>query len=275
MDNDKITLLLISTNSTEVKSFKIKSKYITDYKKYLVRSGAALAAVIIFVLSLFSYSIKMNIDNNSLNSQVSEFNKKIEYADSIRLNEKLKNIDNNLAMIDGYLKSRGIIGSQNLGGETVEKHVSNSDMLRSLEDQSIVFSNLIKNLPIGVPNDGPTSSNYGYRRNPFGGYSGEFHPGIDIKGDYNEPIYATGDGIVNRCDWYGGYGNAVVLDHGFGYQTLYGHMTRVNVEQGQEVKAGDLIGYMGSTGRSTGPHVHYEIRKDGIDIDPMPYLKLN
>jgi len=67
----------------------------------------------------------------------------------------------------------------------------------------------------------------------------------------------------------------VVLDHGFGYQTLYGHMTRVNVEQGQEVKAGDLIGYMGSTGRSTGPHVHYEIRKDGIDIDPMPYLKLN
>jgi len=128
---------------------------------------------------------------------------------------------------------------------------------------------------MGIPHNGRFSSMYGYRRNPFGGYSGEFHPGLDIKGVLGDPIFATADGFVNRCDWYGGYGNAVVLNHSFGYQTLYGHMSRINVLQGEEVKAGDLIGYMGSTGRSTGVHVHYEIRKDGIDIDPFPYIKLN
>jgi len=275
MDNEKLTILLISSDNDSVKSFSINSKYFKNYRKYLIRSGIVLTALVIFVFTLFAYTVKLNIDNYSLNSKVSDFNKKLEFADSTKLNEKLNKIDNNLTMIDSYLKSRGIIGIQNTGGESVEKHVSNSNLLNSLEEQSVVFSNLIKNIPIGVPNDGPMSSNYGYRRNPFGGYSGEFHPGIDFKGDYNDPIFATADGIVNRCDWYGGYGNAVVIDHVFGYQTLYGHMTRVNVEQGQEVKTGDLIGFMGSTGRSTGPHVHYEIRVDGMDIDPTPYLKLN
>lgn len=274
MDNNKLTVLLVSNDNTEVKSFKINSKFIKNFRKYLIRTGFAIALICLIILLLFAYSIKLNFDNRSLNNQISEFNRTLEYADSIKLKNKLNNIDNKLEMIDSYLKSRGIFGSQNEGGEFVERNSSNTEMLNNLEEQSLVFSNLIKNIPVGFPHNGPISSFYGYRRNPFGGYSSEFHPGIDFKGDYNEPIYATADGIVNRCDYYGGYGNAVVLSHIFGYQTLYGHMISVNVLQGQEVKAGDLIGFMGSTGRSTGPHVHYEIRKDGIDIDPSPYLKL-
>jgi murein DD-endopeptidase MepM/ murein hydrolase activator NlpD len=240
-----------------------------------LKAGIVLSSLVLFVLILFIYSLKLNFDNIGLKNLVSEYGKQVEYADSIKLSEKLKKIDENISVVDSYLKSRGIIGQQNIGGENTEKKISNSEMLRSLEDQSVVFLNLIKNIPVGYPHSGPVSSVYGYRRNPFGGYCGEFHNGIDLKGDYNEPVYATADGIVNRCDWYGGYGNAVVLDHGFGYQTLYGHMSRVNVNVGQEVKSGDLIGFIGSTGRSTGPHVHYEIRKDGIDIDPSPYLKIN
>jgi murein DD-endopeptidase MepM/ murein hydrolase activator NlpD len=178
-------------------------------------------------------------------------------------------------MIDSYLKSRGIISQHNIGGELIYRESGNKELLFSLEEQSVVFSNLLRNIPVGYPYDGEVSSNYGYRRNPFGGFTGEFHPGIDIKGQYGDPIYATADGVVNRCDWYGGYGNAVLINHSHGYQTLFGHMMKVNVEQGQEVKSGDLIGFMGSTGRSTGPHVHYEIRRDGIDIDPVPYLKPN
>jgi murein DD-endopeptidase MepM/ murein hydrolase activator NlpD len=219
--------------------------------------------------------MKLKFNNKDLLSQVLEFDKKIEYADSIRLKEKLNNIDNNLAVIDSYLKSRGVLKQTNSGGEPVTRQANNTQMLVLAEEQSVVFSNLLRNIPVGYPLYGEMSSNYGYRRNPFGGLSGEFHPGIDIKGQYGDPIFATADGVVDRCDWYGGYGNAVVLNHSYSYQTLYGHMTKVNVEQGQEVKAGDLIGYMGSTGRSTGPHVHYEVRKDGIDIDPVPYLKPN
>lgn len=276
MDTSKITVLLITKDKSTVKALEINSKYVVNFKKYLIRAGITIASAVIIFLSILGYSLKLNSDNSSLRSQVSEFNSKTELADSLKLKQKLSTIDNNLSMIDGYLKSRGIIAEQNnIGGEIHPREVSNTEMLISLEEQSVVFSNLIRNIPIGVPFDGPVSSLYGYRRNPFGGLSGEFHPGIDFKGQYGAPIYATSDGIVDRCDWYGGYGNAVVLNHGFGYQTLYGHMSKVNVMQGQEIKAGDLIGFIGSTGRSTGPHVHYEIRKDGIDIDPGPYLEIN
>jgi len=275
MDTSKYTILLISKDKSTVKALEINSKYIVNFRKYLIRAGIAIASAVTIFLSILGYSLMLNSDNNGLRSQVSEFNSKIELADSLKLKQKLSSIDNNLSMIDSYLKSRGIIQQQNMGGEIKRKSVSNTEMLVSLEEQSVVFSNLIRNIPIGIPNEGPVSSAYGYRRNPFGGLSGEFHPGIDFKGDYGDPIFSTADGIVDRCDWYAGYGNAVVLNHGFGYQTLYGHMLKVNVMQGQEIKAGDLIGFMGSTGRSTGPHVHYEIRKDGIDIDPAPYLEIN
>jgi murein DD-endopeptidase MepM/ murein hydrolase activator NlpD len=275
MDQEKVTILLISKDNSPVKSLEINSKYVINYKTYLKRAIAAVSIIIIFIAALFAYAVKQGSENFSLRSQVSEFDKKIEIADSLKLKEKLNKIDNNLALIDSYLKSRGIIPEPNIGGEPSTRHVSNVILLQSVEDQSVVFSNLIRSIPMGVPYNGRFSSDYGYRRNPFGGYSGEFHPGIDIKGELGDPIFATADGFVDRCDWYGGYGNAVLLRHSFGYQTLYGHMSKVNVEQGQEIKSGDLIGFMGSTGRSTGTHVHYEIRKDGIDIDPVPYIKLN
>ena len=127
---------------------------------------------------------------------------------------------------------------------------------------------------MGSPYYGDVSSGYGYRYNPFGGRGGEFHPGVDFKGATGDEVYATAGGVVEKSDWYAGYGLAVVIRHENGLSTLYGHLSRVNVGDGQRVKAGDVIGYLGSTGRSTGPHVHYEIRKDGIDIDPYPYLKI-
>lgn len=275
MNQEKVTILLISKDNTSVKSFEIDSKFIVNYKKYLKNAVTALSLIVILIVTMFAYTIKQSVDNNGLRSQVADFNRQIEIADSLKLKQKLQQIDGNLAMIDSYLKSRGIVSEESVGGEPGSREISNVNMLQSVQEQSEVFSNLIKNIPIGVPNNGRFSSMYGYRRNPFGGFSGEFHAGIDIKGELGDPIYATADGFVNRCDYYGGYGNAVVLNHSFGYQTLYGHMTRVNVVQGEEVKAGDVIGFMGSTGRSTGVHVHYEIRKDGIDIDPVPYIKLN
>jgi murein DD-endopeptidase MepM/ murein hydrolase activator NlpD len=115
------------------------------------------------------------------------------------------------------------------------------------------------------------SSFYGVRSDPFRG-TAAMHAGVDIPGPTGTPIYATADGIVERAAWTGGYGNMVELEHGRGLETRYGHLSKILVAQGQRVKRGDVIALMGSTGRSTGSHLHYEVRMDGRAVNPVPYL---
>lgn len=117
------------------------------------------------------------------------------------------------------------------------------------------------------------TSGYGVRSDPFKGRAA-MHAGIDLAGPIGTPIYATADGTVDRAEWNnGGYGNLVEIDHGHGIQTRYGHLTRYIVAAGQQVKRGQLIAYMGSTGRSTGSHLHYEVRLDGRPVNPIPFLQ--
>lgn len=116
------------------------------------------------------------------------------------------------------------------------------------------------------------TSNFGYRSDPFRG-SRRRHNGLDMAGPVGTPIYATADGIVGRAQWVGGYGKYIEINHGNEIQTRYGHMSRLNVSANQRVKAGDLIGYMGSTGRSTGSHLHYEVRIAGEPVDPRPFMQ--
>ncbi len=115
-------------------------------------------------------------------------------------------------------------------------------------------------------------SGFGYRMHPIYKTS-NFHPGIDFSAPTGTPIYATGDGVIERADNLAqGYGNHVVVSHGFGYQTLYGHMSRIKVRAGQKIRRGEVIGFVGSTGLSTAPHVHYEIIKSGQKINPVNYF---
>jgi murein DD-endopeptidase MepM/ murein hydrolase activator NlpD len=115
------------------------------------------------------------------------------------------------------------------------------------------------------------ASGYGWRNDPFT-KARKFHKGMDFTAPEGTPIYATGDGVVIRADGRAiGYGRHVRIDHGFGYVTLYGHMKKYVVRRGQKVKRGDLIGYVGSTGRSKAPHVHYEVRKNGRHINPINF----
>ncbi|MBL7650246.1 MAG: M23 family metallopeptidase, partial [Candidatus Hydrogenedentes bacterium] len=112
------------------------------------------------------------------------------------------------------------------------------------------------------------ASGYGYRMDPFY-HTFSFHQGMDFTADYGAEVYATGDGVVqNSMNDGWGYGNHVIINHGFGYTTLYGHLSRIVVRPGQAVKRGQLIGNVGSTGRSTGPHLHYEVRKNGNPLNP-------
>ena len=118
------------------------------------------------------------------------------------------------------------------------------------------------------------TSSYGFRSDPFKGRRAS-HKGLDMAGPIGTPIYATADGIVGRAQWLGGYGKYIEINHGNGIQTRYGHMSRLNVEANARVKSGDLIGYMGSTGRSTGSHLHYEVRIAGEAVNPIPFMQSN
>lgn len=121
------------------------------------------------------------------------------------------------------------------------------------------------------PVHGWLSSTMGYRRDPITGGS-DYHSGLDIVGDKGEPVHATASGLVAQVGRQGAYGNLVVLDHGFGLQTKYGHLSSFSVKQGDRVKRGDIIGRMGSTGRSTGTHLHYEVLANGRLLNPLQLL---
>ncbi len=117
------------------------------------------------------------------------------------------------------------------------------------------------------------SSNFGMRVHPvLGGF--RMHKGVDLPASTGTPIHATADGVIGRADWFGGYGLCVEIEHGANLETRYGHMSRIAVAEGQHVHKGDVIGYVGSTGRSTGPHLHYEVRIGGEAVNPVPYLQV-
>jgi murein DD-endopeptidase MepM/ murein hydrolase activator NlpD len=121
------------------------------------------------------------------------------------------------------------------------------------------------------PADGPITSGYGYRVHPIFG-TRRLHTGIDFGGGYGAPIFAAESGTVISAGSRGGYGNAIVIDHGGGTTTLYAHQSRFAVSGGAQVSRGQVIGYIGSTGYSTGPHLHFEVRINGATTDPAPYL---
>lgn len=121
------------------------------------------------------------------------------------------------------------------------------------------------------PLDGPVTSEFGWRTHPIFG-TARFHSGLDIGGDYGLPIYAAASGTVIHAGWISGYGNTVIIDHGGGVTTLYGHNDSLNVGVGQTVSQGQVIAMCGSTGNSTGPHCHFEVRENGEPVSPYNYL---
>jgi murein DD-endopeptidase MepM/ murein hydrolase activator NlpD len=121
------------------------------------------------------------------------------------------------------------------------------------------------------PTHGWLSSSTGNRADPFTGER-DFHPGLDISADKGDPVYSTADGKVVNASAAGNYGNLVIVDHGYGIETRYGHLSAFKVKPGQTVKRGDLLGLVGATGRATGAHLHYEVRANGRILNPLQLL---
>ncbi len=141
---------------------------------------------------------------------------------------------------------------------------------KQLDTKSQAFVAIPSAKPVTLPIS--LSSGFGVRSDPFRG-GAAMHSGVDIPGPVGTPIYATADGIVGRTGWVGGYGNLVEIDHGGAIQTRYGHLSSIIATPGSRVKRGQLIGLMGSTGRSTGSHLHYEVRLEGRAVNPTPFLR--
>jgi len=161
------------------------------------------------------------------------------------------------------------------GPETVDKLSRAADQL---EHQVMVIGDKLRaeqlrlaTIPAGLPVLGYQSAGFGVRRNPFGEGGSEFHEGVDIAVEFGTPVSATADGVVIWSGPRSGYGNLVAIYHTNGLTSRYGHLSRIVVEAGQRIKRGDQIGYAGSTGRSTGPHVHYELRVNDQPVDPIGY----
>ncbi len=140
------------------------------------------------------------------------------------------------------------------------------EQLRSALSESMAY---VSAKPSGPPAFGYISSRFGYRHTMYGS---DQHGGYDIAGRYGSPIVATADGTVVFAGWGGSYGNMVLIEHAYGWSTVYGHCSKLAVSVGDRVKRGEVVGFLGSTGRSTGPHVHYEVRIDGRAVNPRYYL---
>ena len=177
--------------------------------------------------------------------------------------------------LEGYQNSKIIVDASKRLDVLSKQLVVQS---KSLDEIEYLASNKV-DLLAAIPSIQPIrnkdlkriASGYGYRKDPFT-KKPRMHWGMDFTAPRGTPIYATGDGIVKRADnRAAGFGNHVRIDHGFGYVSLYAHMSKYKVKRGQKVKRGEIIGYVGNTGRSAGPHLHYEIFKDGKKINPLNF----
>ncbi len=146
-----------------------------------------------------------------------------------------------------------------------------ADTLEMLKGEVDEYTRRLAATPSIWPTRGRISSGFGMRRNPFGGGS-QFHYGIDIAGTHGTPVYATANGQVSFAGYRGGFGNLVIISHGYGFQTYYAHLSGFAVSNGQWVKRGQVIGYMGRSGRATGTHLHYEVHVNGVAVNPYRYL---
>lgn len=298
--NDKYTLMLIPHNGKESKSYNFRSSVIAKIGivfyilLFFGIIGALRTSIVVYDAyasqhELAAYRSEKAVQEQKL-ADLQKENEKMqqEMAEISALeNEVRKELGNNkqpsrggidrsqymgqggplqadIKMIDVYAAQ-----TKNLQAEMQQKKENLSNLLAQLKERN---ARLNATPDIWPTAGGSITSYFGGRSNPFSGYGYDYHPGIDIGNDYGAPIYAGASGQVEFAGWFGGYGRYVKISHGYGYETAYGHMSSIAVSSGDYVKKGEVIGYVGSSGYSTGPHLHYEVIINGQDSDPLELI---
>ena len=194
--------------------------------------------------------------------------------DSARQREmqQLKELQTVQRMNNAQLTNSIVSSINKLSSRVSSQQKSYEEIAGFIKDKEKLLSSTPAIQPVSNKNLNRLASGFGYRVDPV--YKTvKFHAGLDFAAPLGTPIYATADGVVKVAGNLGnGYGNHVVVNHGYGYETLYGHMYKLAVRNGGRVKRGEVIGYVGSTGKSTGPHCHYEVHKNGRPLDPVYFF---
>ena len=261
-----VTIMLIPHSSTKPLNLKIPSIGI-------------LVSILLWILgTIYIFSIAVNAFEyqsmkNKLNYYSKQFSEMKVTMWSLKKAEKEFRRLFSLDSKEKVLENIDNPGSGSIDMENLKKEIAKSmEKISEIKNYLRLQKDIYLATPSGLPVRGAITSNYGKRDNPRSGEE-EFHSGIDIAMSPGTPVSATADGIVSFSGWNGGSGNLVVLEHGFGYSTFYAHNKINIVKVGQKVRRGDVIGYIGSTGNTTGPHVHYEIWKDGSSVNPKKYIE--
>lgn len=273
---EKTTVLFVNKNAKAIKPMQISSSLLLHWKKYLAALSIIFLALIGTIVYLTSNTIRQYDVQASLSKRVRSMHTLFSGIDTNAVRKKFTKIDEDLSTINHFLKARGIQAAFKApqGGE-VDNDIISADEISNFYDgylNKIIYN--ISYTPLGYPFPGTITSTFGHRENPFGGENVETHKGLDIRGPIGSPVKAMAKGEVEFAGLRGGFGNCIMLKHGNGFETLYGHLSKILVRVGQKIDIGQQIGLIGSTGRSTGPHLHYEIHKNGEKIDPKNFLTL-
>ena len=234
-------------------------------------------AMIGAIVFLTSNNLKQSQIREALAQRIQSMHVTFAQVDTNAIRDKFSTIDKELVTINGYLKARGIKSTLKVpeGGEEDHDIISTDEISNFYDNylKKIIYN--ISYTPLGYPYPGTITSTFGHRENPFSGEGVETHKGVDIRAAWGSPVKAMAKGEVEFAGLRGGFGNCIMLKHGNGFETLYGHLSKILVSVGEKIEIGQQIGNVGSTGRSTGPHLHYEVHKNGEKIDPKNFLTLN
>lgn len=274
---EKTTILFVNKNPQAIKPIQVSSNLILNWKKYLLGLLLLFISLIGTIIFLTSNKIKQNKLAETLSKKLQSMHMLISEVDTNAVKKKFTKIDEELSTINGFLKARGIqtVFKGQQGGEVDNDIVSTDEISNFYEGylNRIIYN--ISYTPLGLPFPGVITSAFGHRENPFEGSAMETHKGLDIKAPFGAMVKAMAKGVVEFSGLKGGFGNCIILKHGNGFKTLYGHLSKNLVSAGQHIEIGQQIGNIGSTGRSTGPHLHYEIHRYGQKLNPETFLTLN
>ncbi|HMR20280.1 MAG TPA: M23 family metallopeptidase [Sphingobacterium sp.] len=274
----------INIEGKDEKTFVVPSFLVQNWKKLLISSVSLIVGMVGIIVYL---TTRQNIDAVTSHytdtlDKVTQENKLLSWNNSTKEKEinkakkSFNKIDSTLEIINSKMKKRGLktIALENAGGP-VEMDEENIELLSSYYEEMLAdLDKKLESIPLGTPHHGRITSRFGYRRNPFTNRGREMHSGIDLKGRTGDRVKSTAKGTVIFSGYEGQYGYVVKIKHADNYETRYAHLSRPLVKRGQKVAAGDIIGLLGSTGRSTGPHLHYEILKNNKKINPEKYFSL-
>lgn len=281
---DVSTVIVLNKNESASKTLLIKTKHISRLKYYAMALCCGIGLLVLAICLLQQKSNRQETEKQQLLSQIKQLKGKI--PESIKQAEEEKSaqgyvqgIESKLRKINDYLKKRGIRGFTTgaVGGDAgnAEHELSDKEVYLAYDSYLTSLVTAVAFTPMGYPRISSFTSRFGYRSDPFNSEHAEYHPGIDFKGNYGDAVKCTANGTVVSAGWAGGYGNCVRVKHINGYETVYGHLSHIGVKVGQKLNVGDKVGAVGSTGRSTGTHLHYEVRLNGKPVNPVKFLSLN